>query len=243
MGRWISPDSVNVTDDRIFSPTNTLNKYVYGANNPLKYVDPDVRDITIFYYPGGPAGHIVLLAYDPQTGQAAYQSYGPASHDTLSEAGMGLLVVPVPGKDNYGFEDIKSADDLRRQAASLTIQTSPEVTQQAIQAILSSSGGPYYITLFNNCTTTCARTLRQLQLTKSRAFIPLDFFTELYAQYGKQKAPSFQGIYLFQPGKDYGPPHIGWDPFDVLYMQLHPLHEIVTVKMCHTDENGKVVCQ
>ena len=33
------------------NPTNTLNKYVYGANNPLKYIDKDGKDITIFYRP------------------------------------------------------------------------------------------------------------------------------------------------------------------------------------------------
>ena len=51
-----------------------------------------------------------------------------------------------------GFSDIKSADQLRQQAASLTIQTSPEVTQEVINTILSNPSLPYYFTLFNNCT-------------------------------------------------------------------------------------------
>jgi RHS repeat-associated protein len=60
MGRWMSPDLVNVTEDRVVNPANTLNKYVYGGNNPLKYIDPDGQDITYFYDPGIPAGHAVL---------------------------------------------------------------------------------------------------------------------------------------------------------------------------------------
>ena len=35
----MSPDLVNVAKDRIVNPANTLNKYVYGGNNPLKYID------------------------------------------------------------------------------------------------------------------------------------------------------------------------------------------------------------
>jgi RHS repeat-associated protein len=83
MARWMTPDRVNVTEDRLLSPTNTLNKYVYGGNNPLKYVDPDGEDITVFYDQGGPAGHIVLLAYDQQSGNSAVQSFGPQNHDAI----------------------------------------------------------------------------------------------------------------------------------------------------------------
>ena len=35
LGRWTSPDLVNLTDDRLLNPSNTINKYVYGGNNPL----------------------------------------------------------------------------------------------------------------------------------------------------------------------------------------------------------------
>lgn len=52
-GRWTSPDAINLTNARLFSPSNTLNKYVYGGNNPLKYIDRDGRDITVFYRPSG----------------------------------------------------------------------------------------------------------------------------------------------------------------------------------------------
>ena len=61
-GRWTSVDRINVTNDRVLNPSNTLNKYVYSANNPLKYTDPDGEDITIFYRrPSGSGdfGHVV----------------------------------------------------------------------------------------------------------------------------------------------------------------------------------------
>ena len=47
MGRWMSPDPINLTDERLLNP-QTLNKYGYAANNPLKHVDDDGKDITIF---------------------------------------------------------------------------------------------------------------------------------------------------------------------------------------------------
>jgi len=63
-GRWTSPDAINLTDERILNPSNTLNKYIYGGNNPLKYIDPDGRDITVFYTNTGPAGHFWMVASD-----------------------------------------------------------------------------------------------------------------------------------------------------------------------------------
>jgi RHS repeat-associated protein len=36
MGRWMSPDPINLTNARILNPANTLNKYAYGGNNPLR---------------------------------------------------------------------------------------------------------------------------------------------------------------------------------------------------------------
>ena len=36
LGRWTSPDRINLTSARLLNPTNTLNKYIYDGNNPLK---------------------------------------------------------------------------------------------------------------------------------------------------------------------------------------------------------------
>ena len=124
MGRWMSPDAINITDDRVLNPSNTLNKYIYGGNNPLKYLDLDGRDITVFYYPptvSGPAGHFSLLASDPATGQSAVMNFGPAKTgnswvDTnmrLNEATAGN----VEGDLDYGTH-VKTADELRQSAES-----------------------------------------------------------------------------------------------------------------------------
>jgi RHS repeat-associated protein len=74
MGRWMSPDLLNVTEKRMMNPSSTLNKYAYAADNPLKYFDPDGQDITIFYESGVP-GHIMMMAYDPNMSSAATRSF------------------------------------------------------------------------------------------------------------------------------------------------------------------------
>jgi RHS repeat-associated protein len=237
MGRWMVPDRVNVTDERLLSPTNTLNKYVYGGNNPLKYVDPDGEDITVFYDQGGIGGHAVLLAYDQQSGNSAVQSFGPADHDATTRVEE-LFSIPVPGTDNYSFGNITSADQLRQQYASVTIQTSPEETQEAIQYIRTHPGGDY-ITLWNNCTTTCSAILRKLRLTRFHALAPKELFSDLVGRYSQMPFTT-----NFQNGKDYGNPRPGYNAFDLLFLSIQKqLHEQVTTKICWADENGKKVCQ
>ena len=102
MGRWMSPDVVNVTEERLMNPASTLNKYAYAADNPLKYVDPDGRDITYFYDQGGVAGHAVLFAYNQATGVSETESFGPSVHLPIA-TGVSMF-------EMYSFT---SADDLR----------------------------------------------------------------------------------------------------------------------------------
>jgi RHS repeat-associated protein len=130
LGRWTSPDSINLTDDRLMSPSNTINKYVYGGNNPFEYIDPDGRDITLFYTNEGPAGHEMLYAYDTSNGNSAVHSFGPESHGVAARMGE-LFDIPISGKNGYGLEDIKSPDDLRQHYASFTVYMGGTALQRA----------------------------------------------------------------------------------------------------------------
>jgi RHS repeat-associated protein len=92
MCRWLSPDVINLTSARLMNPANTLNKYVYGGNNPLKYIDKDGQDITVFYRPPSGAdndyGHTMLGALNQATGRVAFLDYypGPNGADDLGIA-------------------------------------------------------------------------------------------------------------------------------------------------------------
>ena len=240
LGRWVSPDSVNLTDDRLMSPSSTINKYIYGGDNPLKYVDPDGRDITIFYEQGRPLpGHTMLLAYNQDTGATAVRSFGP-NHDYTTKLMTALPLSPVSGTDGFDLSNLKSADGLRSKYSTITIQTSPEVAQQVIDEILSHPDGNY-TTYWNNCTTTCSKVLRDMGLLDSHALIPEGFFNDLYFQYGngKKNESFWQGFWGYEPykaGQDYGHPRPLYDPFQLFFL---------TVKSCHSEtatwtQNGKV---
>lgn len=85
----MTPDPINLTRARLLNPTNRLNKYVYGGNNPLKFIDRDGEDITIFYRPPSGAsrdfGHIMLGALNQATGKVGFLDYYP--HGTANGYG------------------------------------------------------------------------------------------------------------------------------------------------------------
>jgi RHS repeat-associated protein len=212
MGRWMSPDRINVTEDRMMNPANTLNKYAYAADNPLKYVDPDGQDITIYYEAGNPyPGHTMLLAYNQETGDSATRSFGPDhSRANTFETAVGI---PVPGTDRFGFEDIKSPDDLRKNFASYTIQTTPEEAQEVIDAIRAHPDGDY-TTYWNNCTTSCSKLLRLIKQSSSHALTPVAFFHDIW---GQEHGGSGRYVHSFDRGQDYGHPRQGYDPFQMFF--------------------------
>src|SRR5216683_6250012 len=106
LGRWMSPDPINLTSARLVNPGNTLNKYVYGANNPLKYIDRDGEDITIFYRPPsgakGDYGHILLGVMNQETGQTGFLDYYPKG--ATNRLGQG------PGAFNTGDMQSRAAE-------------------------------------------------------------------------------------------------------------------------------------
>jgi RHS repeat-associated protein len=229
MGRWISPDQLNLTDARILNPANTLNKYAYGANNPLKYIDQDGKDITVFYEaPSGPTspGHIMFVAANQQTGDAAAMSFGPV-HD--SEYGFTPFGSPV--NSTTTFDSSMTTDQLRQNFSSLTIQTSPEDAQEVISFIrqLSTSTTPY--TLYNtNCTTVCREALKVIGLLpkNNKNWTPSGLWTNLFGRYADPYWQNNFGWELHQPGRNYGQPRGNYNEFDLLELLLKPDNSSVT---------------
>jgi RHS repeat-associated protein len=214
MARWISPDEVNLTEERMLNPSSTLNKYAYAANNPLTYVDPDGEDITIFFENGIP-GHTMMLAFDPSLPRAAYRSFGP-DHGSPGWW-LAAISIPVPGTDQFGFDQLKTADAIRQKFAIITLKTSPETTQKVVQELLTHPDGKY-ITLGTNCTTSCLKVIAKIKgLTPgNNPLIPYDYFSQLYLTNGNGTAANRNNGPVFQPGNNYGRYTPVWDPFSIL---------------------------
>jgi hypothetical protein len=82
---------------------------------------------------------------------------------------------------------------------------------------------------------------------RSTAKTPFGFFEDIYDQYGNgtAKFDLASGHYQFQNGRNYGrgAGSLGYNPFDILRLTAQrQLHEHVTIRICHYDENGKLVC-
>lgn len=216
MGRWMSPDLVNVTEERMMNPSSTLNKYAYAANNPLKYVDPDGQDITYFYDQGGFAGHAVLFAYNQANGDSAIESFGPASKSVGYRIAEPFM--PVPGTGMFDMDIPKSADDLRKTYASLTIQTTPELTQQVIDFIRANPDPKLWDVMGPNCSSEVWKILRKFKLDyrgwgANQGMTPKILWSSLYSRYVNNNR-----TVVPQNGKDYGAPR--FDMFDLMWQSL-----------------------
>jgi RHS repeat-associated protein len=235
MGRWMSPDVVNVTEERLMNPSSTLNKYVYGADNPLKFVDPDGQDITYFYDQSGFAGHAVLFAYNQANGDSAIESFGPASKSVGYRIAEPFM--PVPGTGMFDMADVKSADDLRSTYASLTIQTTPELTQQVIDFIRSNPDPKLWDVMGPNCSSEVWKILQKFKLDyrgfgANQGMTPKILWSNLYMRYVDPNR-----VNVPQNGKDYGAPR--FDMFSLMWLSLPQAQpkEVVTHRIC--DENGQ----
>ena len=249
-GRWTSPDAINLTDERVLNPSNTLNKYVYAGNNPLKYTDPDGRDITVFYTETGSAGHFWMAAYNQANRQSAIMDFGPANGASQTQMALGW---DVPGDTKYASHMI-SVDEVKRDFASITIQTNPEETQKAITAINSTNAAqPAYNVYGSNCTTVCRDVLKKILGVNTNSVRPAAFWSDIFSDWSKQaqrpRQTTSRGSSGTQvqstPGVDYGNPRYGMNTFDFVWSLLQQQGQRGTVnsRICFTDENGKQVCQ
>jgi len=225
MGRWTSPDAINLTDERIFNPANTLNKYVYGGNNPLKYIDPDGRDITVFETDTGREGHFWMVAYDQSNGHSAVMDFGPKNGSNLGTEAAEVAGADVAGDVNY--QSHMSADEMRQDYSSLTIQTNPEDAEKAIQAMNAfNSADPKYNLYSENCTTVCRDILKKILKLDSTSIEPSSLWADIFKKWSKQaltqppvsNPPTVQS----KPGTDFGQPRYPTNTFDFVWMLLHP---------------------
>jgi hypothetical protein len=227
MGRWMSPDIINVTEARLAHPANTLNKYVYGGNNPLKYVDPDGEDIVVAFEANtGFPGHVMLFANNPTNGQSALMSFGPTDRSASGQA-LELAGGPVESTKSFGLPT--NLSDLKEHYSSLTIQTTPEEAQKIIDQInkMSTNENPYML-YQTNCTTVVRELLKSIGLLPKddTTWVPGDFWGEIGNKFGNGVGPQGPG-YEFSwsnptVGFDYGRARFGgsnrWNTFD--WMQL-----------------------
>jgi RHS repeat-associated protein len=237
-GRFTSPDQINVTKARLLNPSNTLNKYAYAANNPLKFVDPDGNDVTIYYRASRgffttDFGHVFIGALNQKTGQVRFLDYW---------AGSGP---PGPGVVNRNM-----TLDRLREHGSITIQTTPEAAQKVIDQIDKIMANPpdYTLRLSHTgpqglaCTILCQNVLREIGIDLSGAYLPYDVWDEAYRKF----SPLFSNFgqwnpgthtwgptpVRYQPGRDFGNPRYSGIDYNWLMWSLYIHNNAAPPKAC-----------
>lgn len=138
----------------------------------------------------------------------------------------------VPGDVNY--QNHMTADEMKQDYSSLTIQTNPEDAQKAIEAINAfNSSKPDYNLYGNNCSTVCRDVLHKILKLDSTSYKPGSVWADIYKKWSKaaltQKPGSKPPEVQSKHGKDYGQPRYGgMDPFDFAWLLLHQQSGCVT---------------
>src|SRR5208282_3265567 len=131
----------------------------------------------------------------------------------------------VAGDVNY--QSHMSADEMRQDYSSLTIQTNPEDAEKAIQAMNAfNSADPKYNLYSENCTTVCRDILKKILKLDSTSIEPSSLWADIFKKWSKQaltqppvsNPPTVQS----KPGTDFGQPRYPTNTFDFVWMLLHP---------------------
>ncbi len=175
---------------------------------------------------------------DPATGDSAIESFGPKFRS------------PVwPGESNFDMGLFNSAQGLKDNYASLTIQTTPELAQQVIDYIRANPDPYLWTFLGPNCSSEVQKILSQFKLSNPNSFwpgfTPKALWYSLLGRYNPSQAVWGQMTKPKQ-GWDYGNPRGGNSTlaFDLLWhaIQTQRLRERVTHKICSVDDSGSGVC-
>jgi hypothetical protein len=129
----------------------------------------------------------------------------------------------------FEMNSFTSADDLRNNFASLTLQTTPELTQQVMDYIRANPDPGLWTAAGPNCSTEVWKILQKFKLAKAGLLErpgarPKLLWNALVRQWN----PSQIGVKPAN-GKDYGHPR--FDMFELLWQSLPQSHEQVTHKI------------
>jgi len=170
-----------------------------------------------------------MVAYDQSTGNYATMDFGPKNGDSRLTQADEAAGTNVPGDVNY--QNHMSADDMRQDYTSLTIQTNPEDAQKAIQAINEfNKSNPDYNLYGPNCTTVCRDVLHEILKLDSTSIRPKSLWGDIVGRWSNQvlthpgSKPPVQSDYA----KDYGRPQYPMNTFDFVWLLLHPQRACVT---------------
>ena len=150
------------------------------------------------------------------------------------------------GESMHETSTFASADQIRADLAALTIQTTPEIAQEAINYIRANPDPALWTAVGPNCSSATWDVLSAVKLAHQSFLdgllhgradrLPWTEWESLIRQYN----PSQNG--KPQNGRDYGKPR--YDMFELMWLTL-PQSEpkaTVTVTTCITGPDGKVKC-
>jgi len=228
IGRFGSPDPVSANELRIVNPQR-WNRYTYAVNSPLTYGDPDGLDVIVFNFVTGAsgAGHIGIMAVDPNTGSGVYGGFNPSTANMPYWKGRVAVEDFADGSVAYAdgrptresMAEIKdrvaSRENQGREVRSLYFKTSAAETEKLRQFIIrTAKTPPRYNVAGNNCEAFCILGLRtagipapdpnQLLRAMPNVYFALTL-SELAWHLASAPVPKVETSYCFQTEKGCAP--------------------------------------